>query len=98
MVQFQQKGQYQKPGGYGLLPGWSPDGKQVGFGGYGMNDILGLWIADIPTGRMTQIAAGSFTMPAWSPDGSKLLFDVRLNTGMEIWMIEAKALADLNAE
>jgi hypothetical protein len=78
--------------GDGFLGGWSPDGKQLGFGGYG-SDALGLIILDCQTERSVQFAPQWLTLPAWSPDGLKVSFDVRGPSGFEIWMIDAKALA-----
>jgi hypothetical protein len=76
--------------GVGFLGGWSPDGKQLGFGGYGSD--LGLIILDCQTERSVQFAPQWLTLPAWSPDGLKVSFDVRGPAGVEIWMIDAKAL------
>jgi len=77
--------------GAGFLAGWSPDGKQLGFGGYGSD--LGLIILDCQTERAVEFAPQWLTLPAWSPDGLKVSFDVRGPAGFEIWMIDAKALA-----
>ena len=82
-------------GGRGFLGGFSPDGKQIGYGGYGRGDDFGVWVFDLETGRAARLASGPFTMPAWSPDGSKIALDLRVSTGDEVWMIEAKALAGL---
>jgi hypothetical protein len=34
-------------------------------------------------------------MPAWSPDGTRLSFDLRLATGSEMWVMDAKVLDTL---
>jgi hypothetical protein len=31
-------------------------------------------------------------MPAWSPGGARLSFDLRLATGSDIWVLDAKVL------
>ncbi|RJP27826.1 MAG: DUF2092 domain-containing protein [Candidatus Omnitrophota bacterium] len=83
------------PGQSGLLMNWSPDGKRLGFGGYG---DFGLWILDLEHKTILELATGKYTMPAWSPDGKKLAFDFRGLPEQEIWIIETekldKALAD----
>ena len=53
------------------------------------------WIVKVDSGEMLRLAGGSFTMPAWSPDGAKLTFDLRLQTGREVWMLETKSLETL---
>ena len=79
------------PGRRGVLPSWSPDGKQLGFGGFD-NDPTGLWILDVDAHRAVRVAAGTYTMPAWSQDGRWLAFDYRGPTQREIWTIETKSL------
>ncbi len=77
----------------GGLAGWSADGTQVGYGGFGYDDRVGLWIYDVQSGKSKKILDGPCTMPAWSPDGSKLVFDFRPDRNRhEIWMIETKSL------
>jgi WD40 repeat protein len=80
----------------GCLPGWSPDGKYLGFGGQGNGDLAGLWIVDIARRQAVKVVGGAFTMPAWSPDGSKLTCDLRLGTSNEIWLLETKNLESLD--
>jgi hypothetical protein len=77
--------------GWGFVGGWSPDGKQLGLGGYGSD--AGLILLDCQTERAVQFASRWLTAPAWSPDGLKVSFDIRGPAGWEIWMIDAKALA-----
>jgi Tol biopolymer transport system component len=77
----------------GGLAGWSADGTQVGYGGFGYDDRVGLWIYDVQDGKSKKILDGPCTMPAWSPDGSKLIFDFRPHRNRhEVWMIETKSL------
>jgi Tol biopolymer transport system component len=76
-----------------FVAGWSPDGKLLG---YGEGDsMVGLWLMNVETGQVVQVAEGPFTAPAWSPDGSILAFDRRANDGWDIWMIETKELEKL---
>ena len=77
---------------------WSPDGKSIGYGGYGHHDTPGLWILDVETGGVRQLSKGFFTMPEWSPDGTKLAVGLRLRDGFQVWMIDAKALPPATAE
>jgi Tol biopolymer transport system component len=70
--------------------GWSPDGKQVGFGSFG-GDSAGLWIFDLASGKVKQVAGGSCTMPVWSRDGKWLSYDVRGRGRGEVWALETKA-------
>lgn len=77
----------------GGLPGWSADGKQVGYGGFGYEDHVGLWVYNLQARKARRIVDGPCTMPAWSQDGSKLVFDLRAaRDHHEIWMIETQAL------
>jgi len=79
------------PGSRGLLPAWSPDGKQVGFGGFD-NDPTGLWIVDVDAQRAVRVATGTYTLPAWSQDGRWLAFDYRGPAQREVWTIETQGL------
>jgi len=77
------------PGERGLLPCWSPDGRQVAFGGFA-GSRAGLWIFDVERGGAFQVAKKpGCTMPAWSPDGKSLAFDLRGRTN-EIWLVKTK--------
>ena len=86
---------FRLPSGNGFLGGWSPDGKQIGFGGWGMNDPAPCLIVDVDTGQAVQVASGYFTLPAWSPDGSQITFDLRVTTATEIWLLETARLRNL---
>ncbi|HJT35580.1 MAG TPA: hypothetical protein VJ783_26365, partial [Pirellulales bacterium] len=80
------------PGAGSGLVGWSPDGKQLAYGGYGVNDRVGLWLLDVGTGNAKQLFAGQYTMPAWSPDGKRLAFDLRTTNRSLILAIETEKL------
>ena len=79
-------------------PGWSPDGKYLGIFGFGADGGPRFWVLEVSSGRAVQVAKGPLNVPAWSPDGSKLAFDLRLESGWEIWMIETKVLANMKWE
>jgi Tol biopolymer transport system component len=83
------------PPGRGFLAGWSPDGKRIVFGGYGFYDPVPCRMVDVESGRTVQVAAGPVTCPAFTKDGSKLAVDLRMQSGFEIWLLEAKALDTL---
>jgi serine/threonine protein kinase/WD40 repeat protein len=61
----------------GVLPGWTPDGRYLTFGSYGVRDDRGVWALDIESGQVRQILAGPLTLPRWSPDGKRLAVDNR---------------------
>ena len=95
------------PGWHGLLPGWSPNGKQVAFGSHGfyidaggllVSEAVGLWLMDMDSGRVTLIGEGPWTMPVWSPDGSKFSFLHRGLRKSSIWIVDAKELVNLKPE
>ena len=87
------------PGEHGLLAGWSPDGRQVAFGGWGGSECrAGLWIFDVQRGGAYQVAKDPrCMMPAWSPDGKSLVFDLRSETNFvatrrALWIISTESL------
>jgi len=81
--------------GAGACPQWSPDGRQLGFAGQGVDGVQGLWILEVNSQQAVRVAGGDFAGPAWSADGSKLAFDLRLPAGPEIWVLETKRLESL---
>jgi thiol-disulfide isomerase/thioredoxin len=87
--------QFRIPDGRGFLGSWSPDGGHIGYGGYGFHDAPGLWIVDVRTGVLKQLSPHFVTMPVWSPDGSKISMDLRLRSGFEVWVIDAKVVDGL---
>ena len=52
---------------------WSPDGKWLAFVGALQSQGLGIWLIQIDTGAITQIAAGDYRWPDWSPNGQQIL-------------------------
>jgi serine/threonine protein kinase/WD40 repeat protein/tetratricopeptide (TPR) repeat protein len=63
----------------GVLPGWSPDSRFVGFGSNDKDDDAGkgLWILDIKRGEAFQAIPEGGTLPRWSPDGKQIVYDLR---------------------
>ncbi|MCY2990227.1 MAG: hypothetical protein NTY19_20480 [Planctomycetota bacterium] len=83
------------PRGTGFLGGWSPDCRQLGFGGWNADDLMPCLIMDVDTGQAAKVAPRCLTLPGWSPDGKQIAFDLRLTTGTEIWLFDAAALRTL---
>jgi len=83
-----------------LVPGWSPDGRQLGITGNDQRNLPTFWILNVESGRALRAVAAPVGIPAWSPDGSKLAFDLRVNFPLvsEVWMIETKVLEGLKPE
>jgi len=74
----------------GLLPGWSPDSRFLGFGAL-ESEEKDLWLLDISTGKLRRLLSGWSTLPSWSPDGTRLAFDFRSPVaGYQVWVIELK--------
>ena len=73
------------PSDRGLLPGWSPDGRLVAFGGFD-DSRLGLRVFEVATGRAKTVLEGHYTMPSWSRDGRWLAFDERTDS-RSIWIV-----------
>ncbi len=78
-----------------VIAGWSPDGKLLGYGTDGGVSTVGLWLMQVESDQVIQVAEGPFTAPVWSPDSSKFVFDRRGNNSWEIWMIDSKELEKL---
>jgi hypothetical protein len=76
----------------GAVPGWSPDSKQVAYGSFGNGFEGGLWLLDVDSKRVCEIAPGSFTSPAWSLDGKQFAFDNRERSKYGIYVMEAGRL------
>ena len=79
-----------------FFTGWSPDGRQVAFGGG--SRWPGLWIFDVERGGAYLVAKDG-TMPAWSPDGKRLVYDIRegprdgvMEQTRELWVMETASL------
>jgi len=52
------------PLGVHLLLNWSPNGRELGVGGFG---TLGFWIYDLKTKKPSKLLSGSFGYCSWSP-------------------------------
>jgi WD40 repeat protein len=77
------------PGWGSLLPSWSPDSQQVGFGSFaGRDSNDGLWIYDLRTHRAKKLLAGPYTLPRWSADGKRMCVDKRGSGSKELWLLD----------
>jgi len=83
-----------------LVPGWTPDGKQLGVTGNTSGGTPTFWILNLQSGKAVRAASAPIGIPAWSADGSKLAFDLRINfpSIVEVWLIETKVLEGLTPE
>jgi len=70
--------------GVGGFVTWSPDGRELSYGGYGFG-MRGLWVYEIESRRGWRVFDGPITLAAWSPDRTLLAFDVR-DPFSEIWV------------
>jgi Tol biopolymer transport system component len=63
----------------GMLSGWSPDSRYVGFGSYDSGSDIGqgLWILDTERKDAFQAIPKAGTLPRWSPDGKQIAYDLR---------------------
>jgi hypothetical protein len=76
----------------GLLAGWSPDGKHLGFGAAGGED-RDLWVLSLADGKARRVLSGWCTLPNWSQDGARLAFDLRSGLGdYEVWIVATENL------
>jgi Tol biopolymer transport system component len=69
----------------GTLPGWSPDGRFVAFGGFD-DSTVGLRLLDVEKHRAVTLVQGPATMPTWSSDGRWMAFDIR-SKGRSVWVV-----------
>jgi dipeptidyl aminopeptidase/acylaminoacyl peptidase len=60
---------------YGLEPVWSPDGRRLAFwSGSGIGTHKRIYIVDVASGRVRELAGADGSVLAWSPDGKQLAF------------------------
>ena len=61
-------------------PGWSPDGSEIAYVGFGRGGITdgGVFVVDVVTSRSRQLTheSADAANPAWSPDGTEILYRV----------------------
>lgn len=62
-----------RPLGGHASPAWSPDGRFVAFAVFDGVEDNGIWLLEVATGRLEQLAAGqSLFEPAFAPDGASV--------------------------
>ena len=66
---------------FGYQPSWSPDGKEIVVGTFGLaapNTRVGLdnglWMVNIETGAKRELIREDATFPAWSPNGKRIAY------------------------
>lgn len=52
---------------------WSPDGRWLVFLGAPRLRTQGIWLREMETGKLIQVARGQYRTPKWSPDGTQLV-------------------------
>ncbi len=74
-------------------PSWSPDGSQVLFSRYYIEDYKsGIYIMELASGNLARInePEGDYLYPAWSPDGTRIVCsaDPTGNYELELWLMD----------
>ncbi len=79
-----------------VWPDVSPDGTRVVFAGVQGSEMLplGLFMADIDGGNLTQLTEGDGTHPRWSPDGTRIAYTC--NNGNDVCLINADGTGWVN--
>jgi WD40 repeat protein len=80
--------QHPLPGWGGVLPSWSPDSQQVGFGSFAQGIPNDLWIYEPRTHQAKKLLAGPYTLPRWSADGKRMCVDKRGSGPRELWLLD----------
>ena len=70
---------------YGLVA-WHPDGKRLAYCDFGAGS--GVWLADLPSGKVHQVVGGNAWKPAWSADGKHFLYVI----DDDIYVVESEKL------
>jgi TolB protein len=76
-------------GGLNLLPGWSPDGKKIGFTSYRTGSPM-LHLLDATSKAVRALAPrGDLqTGAAFSPDGKRIAFTMSDNGASDVWLVD----------
>lgn len=56
-----------------LTAAWSPDGRWLAFAGDLQGRGQGIWLYQMDTGALIQVAIGDYWAPAWSPNGERVV-------------------------
>lgn len=52
---------------------WSPDGRWLAFDGQIRGHGEGIWLMQVDTRQIYQVASGRYQVPEWSPDGQRIV-------------------------
>jgi len=75
----------------GQWPGWSPDGKRIGFNGPGVGGVGDIWVINVDGTGLTNVtqSPSAETRPDWSPSGTQIAFQSNRSGNPEIWIMDA---------
>jgi len=80
------------PGGAGISPHWSPDGRRLAVVSVG--DVYGILVYSLDGGKAVQLSnLGYESIAGWSPDGSLLYYAIPGSSeqGFDLWQVDVES-------